>query len=427
MADSFKTMHELAEEEAVALGIEGFGHQRIDYPLGHSSVDDARSLRSTYYTAQEGTMSSRTSSIITSQFDTTNINGFGRGSGGNSPCRSTSDLSLSADDQAVKKQHNKLEMRPGSNTSPLIQALSVGPSSARANSPAQTLPAIDTEGPRRLVSEAESLQLDANDTLLDGTGDEMNEEVADEIFEACADGAGGTTGTNGAGDREEWTTITEPSGYDCQTKVLEREIKAQRERIGVLEGFVECYKSQLLTLGRDLELARESRPDLLEARRKVDQDQGGRGNEHPNVDKEEKCAADQEQEGKIERRQSEEVWDDDLGVIIEQLKEENRYLKVVFTEKISHLVAENGELRDQLMNAEQQLLELDEDPKPVVTRSACVHDFGAFQDKHEFSGTRSSKPTLRIPTHIADNRKAEDDHAIGYSPLAAGRLLYRWS
>ena len=93
------------------------------------------------------------------------------------------------------------------------------------------------------------------------------------------------------------------------------------------------------------------------------------------------------------------------ALIIEQLQEENRYLKVVYTERISHLIAENGILRNQILDAEQKLV--DEGPA-VPIRSA-----------------KKAAMAIAVPGLAADELKVVDDATIiGYSPLGAGRLLY---
>ena len=105
---------------------------------------------------------------------------------------------------------------------------------------------------------------------------------------------------------------------------------------------------------------------------------------------------------------------------IEQLQEENRYLKVVYTERISHLVAENGVLRNQLLEAEQELLDDAPVPRfhdarkpPAVTISVDLHGLD-----DGLSGPRPISPALD------ESLGSLVSSPIGFSPLGAGRLMY---
>ena len=287
-----------------------------------------------------------------------------------------------------------------------------------ASLPAVALSARDNDGPRRLLSEVESLRMD---TSADDGGRELTEAISD----------------------------------------LEQDIEVQRKRIEELEGLVERYKSRASTLEHELELARHGQLDLDEEKEVGPEVKDGGGDhdggddqlhraehhqEHRRGQREEGCVVDHDGEkdedhdgvdadGGVgdEPSDLDDGVADKLSLVIEQLEEENRYLKVVYTERISHLVGENRALRNQLLEAEQELLELDshtnQERKPALAVSV---DFGGHHNLVDHCDSlthplNSPNSRWRNTSSPVDNHRLEafESAAIGYSPLGAGRLLYR--
>lgn len=101
------------------------------------------------------------------------------------------------------------------------------------------------------------------------------------------------------------------------------------------------------------------------------------------------------------------------GDDMEQLQEEIRYLKVLHTEEMSQLVAENGMLRQQLM-----------DPYRVHD-DAIFHSVETMHQPHahvQSSDRNMRRPKLIIPE---DSQHSLSCDQIGYSPLGAARIQFK--
>ena len=161
MSSAFRTLKELHDQE-------------------HETEDDERSLRSLYYSAQEGTLSSRTSSLNTLHFvkeeeddgedgeddEVTTVPSLER----IPSVPSLGELSLSEGDMDFSKKQ-ECAYREEEETSGLIEAAgAVEQVSSEPSSPAP-LALAPHEEPRRLLSEAESLVIEAGDGC--GRGDEQ--------------------------------------------------------------------------------------------------------------------------------------------------------------------------------------------------------------------------------------------------------------
>ena len=486
MNHPFKTLQELAEEgatDAQGSSQDDGGPRGERDPKGgsdHDEADDFQSLRSMYYSAQEGTIGSRTSSLNTVQFEGIKTAGDCHEDDPYGPRPpSLGELSLSEGDPVPEKSKRPdLEREHGeeSDCSILIQAVGVDTSSPeQVTSPLMVpLSAQDKGGPRRLLSEAESLHMSISDTSADGGEGAMTEARADGGGSAAgaADVWVAPAGVTGGCDPEE---VTPPADKlprcNSRDRDLEQEIAAQRKWIVELEGLVERYRSQVFTLAQDLELARRGQADLTDdedgeigedgedgeiGEDGEDGENGENGEigrarrparhrqQRPSLDQsEEECVighdrdeAGEQDDGVVgdDRSDLDDGVVDELDLVIEQLQEENRYLKVVYTERISHLVGENRVLRDQLLEAEQQLQELDdhlhEERKPALAISV---DFEGPRDHPDHRNhlnslvlsNHSPKPTSGDLILPADNHpKAAESATIGYSPLGAARLLY---
>ncbi len=472
MNQSFKTLQELAEEEAAyAQGSSQDVGRRADHQADHQGDSDLQSLRSLYYSAQDGTMGSRTSSLNTVQFEGIRAVGEERHedqphSPGRVLEKKNEQYSFEHEQGEEREARKGKEGREGSQCSILIQAAGLGTSSPDpATSPqAVTQATRDKDRPRRLLSEVESLHM----AIMDTSADDGAGSAASDWNALSVDAAGCVS--------EEAPNLADEVPQDKnQTSDLEQEIEAQRKRIVELEGLVERYKWRVSSLGDDLELARQGQPGLdeLEGKEKEKYAADDHHDGEDGEDGEDEARCDEHYQGQSLGQRKEEYDDDhgrgedgehddrdglvgddhgdldngvsdEIDLVIEQLEEENRYLKVVYTERISHLVGENQVLRNQLLEAEQELLELDghshEENKQALAISVDAggpfylpwgdHNAHGHRSHHDhrhsltypaYSPNATSK---NLSSRMEDHFKARESAAIGYSPLGAGRLLY---
>lgn len=372
---------------------------------------------------------------------------------------SLGELSLTESDPVFDKKQGHDEEEE--NTSVLIQAAG----GVEASDSPLVFGCVQAE-PRRLLSEAESLVMVEDERRIDGegvNGQGVDGKEVDSIERQeqpnLIDELKRDLISHKVRVKELETVVKEletmVEGYQLKVVELEDQLGVQRDalererqqRMHELQS--QEKKRQELELC--LEQAREEVRRLEEHRQCLEQGAQG-ASDNTEIDDEEAGAMETvevegegrgtETHGECENHEDHvdtegydhEDDEEEHALAIEQLREENRYLKVVYTERISHLIAENGVLRDQLLEAEQELLAVDDTPrflgtsamKPAMNISV---DVSAFCSNEMLRGTKdvtsSTDPLRRLQLHDHPPTSPSLDTAtIGYSPLGAGRLMY---